>query len=116
MIQLRTADSEPFDFGGLLIRDLTADQSLSASVAHIDIPAGIEHPKAMSTKSDKYYVCTGGTVLFACDGREVRLTASDLLVIPANEWFQYRNDSGECTHVVLFHVPPFALDCEVFAE
>ena len=116
MVQVRLEDTEQFDFGGLLIRDLTAGQSLSASVAHIDVPAGTIHPKAKSTRSDKYYVCICGSVEFKLGDREVKLAASDLLAIPANEWFEYRNDSGESAHMVLFHVPPFDLDCEVFAE
>ena len=114
MLHIRPAQLEPFDFGGLLITDLTAGASLSASVAQIDIPPGAVHPRAKSTKSDKYYFCTSGSVEFTCEGQETNLLSPGLLVIPANEWFEYRNESNETACLLLVHVPPFDLSCEVF--
>ena len=116
MIQKSIGDIEQFDFGGILIKDFTADENLSASLAYIEIPPGIGHPRAQSTKSDKYYFCTSGSAMFRCGNREVQLNASGLLVIQANEWFEYWNDSRELARLLLFHVPPFDLNYEVFAE
>ena len=116
MKHFKRDESEQFDFGGLLITDLTAGASLSASVAQIEVPQGATHPRAKSTRSDKYYLCTSGSVAFTSEEHQVRLTSPELLVIPANEWFEYRNETNETARMLLFHVPPFDLDCEVFDE
>ncbi len=116
MLHVELADVDRIDFGGLAIADLTAGMSLSASIAQIEVPPGAAHIKAKSTKSDKYYLCTEGTVAFNCQGKQVLLVAPSLLVIPANEWFEYTNDSNETARLTLVHVPPFDLDAEVFAD
>ena len=115
MLHVKPDEVEQFDFGGLLITDFTAGTSLSASLAQIEVPPGAVHAKAKSTKCDKYYFCTAGSVVFTCEGQQVQLVASSLLVIPANEWFEYRNETSETARLLLVHVPPFDLDTEVFA-
>src|SRR5215211_920960 len=46
----------PFEWYGLAISDHTATLALSSSVATIDVPPGVRHPRAWSDRSDKYYV------------------------------------------------------------
>lgn len=116
MFFVNSTDVDQFDFGGLLISDFTAGSGLSASVAQVVVPPGAAHPKAKSLKSDKYYLCNSGSVDFICEGTEVRVVPSTLLVIPANEWFEYRNDTSETAELLLIHVPPFDLNSEVFGE
>ena len=116
MLHVELADVERINFGGLLIADLTAGMSLSASIAQIVVPPGAAHARAKSTKCDKYYVCTDGAISFVCQGRHVHLVAPSLLVIPANEWFEYTNPSIEPARLTLVHVPPFDLRAEVIAD
>ena len=113
---VRPRDVTPFEFGGLLIRDLTSESLDSASLAQINLAPGIAHPRAKSVRSDKLYVCIEGTVAFSTDSGSVRLEPMDLLVIRKNEWFEYRNGSGEPAVLLLVHAPSFELESEVFHQ
>ena len=44
------------------------------------------------------------------------LGTKDLLFIPKNEWFDYRNDQEETARLLLMHIPPFEIEAEEFAE
>jgi mannose-6-phosphate isomerase-like protein (cupin superfamily) len=113
---VRRADVGPFDFDGLEIRDLTATLAeSSASVAHIEVSPGIEHQKARSTLSDKYYICLHGEIQFLVDGEPADLAAGDLLIVERGDWFSYGNPGPEPAHLLLVHVPPFDLEYEEFA-
>ena len=103
----------PFDFHGLKITDFGPPQSDSASLAVIDVPPGAKHPKARSTKSDKFYFCLEGPVSFVVEKQEVSLQTSDLLVISKGEWFSYSNPADKQAKLLLVHVPPFDLNAEV---
>ncbi len=116
MLHVKRDEVEQFDFGGLLIKDLTAGTTLSASLAQIEVPPGAVHARAKSTKSGKYYFCTHGSVAFTGEGQQVQLVASNLLAIPANEWFEYTNETSDAARLLLVHVPPFDPDAEVFAD
>lgn len=104
----------PFDFGGLVIRDPALASLASASVALIDVPPGVSHPRAKSVESDKLYVCVSGTLSFTVGGTPVEMGPLDLLVIPRDEWFEYENRGDATATVLLVHIPPFNLDNEVF--
>ncbi|MCY4581395.1 MAG: cupin domain-containing protein [Chloroflexi bacterium] len=104
----------PFEFGGLMIRDPALASLTSASVALIDVPPGVSHPKAKSVESDKLYVCVSGALAFTVGGTRIALETSDLLVIPRGEWFGYENRGESTATVLLVHVPPFNLESEVF--
>ena len=71
MLHVKRYEVDKFDFGGLLIRDFTIGTTLSASVAQIEVPPGAVHARAKSTKCDKYYFCTGGSVAFTGEGQRV---------------------------------------------
>lgn len=107
---------EPFDFGGLEIRDFGPGEAGSASVALVRVPAGGSHPRARSARSEKYYLGLEGVLRFDIGGGPVQVRAGDLLVIPPMDWFSYRNDGAMPAAVALVHVPPFRLDDEEFAE
>jgi mannose-6-phosphate isomerase-like protein (cupin superfamily) len=106
----------PFDFKGLKIREMTPDELKSASVAEIEVPIGITHPLARSSKSDKLYICTEGQVSFQINNQDISLNPKDLLLIQKGEWFTYRNNNANTARLILVHIPPFNLECEEFAE
>ncbi len=109
-------DINPFDFGGLKIRELTPRELSEASIAEIEVAPGCSHPRARSKKSDKIYFCLQGTVSFRIEGQDVTLVNQDLLLIPKNEWFDYCNDNSETARLLLVHIPPFEIEAEEFAE
>lgn len=114
MDHVKLRNVTPFDFGGLVIRDPALTSLTSASVALIDVPPGVSHPKAKSVESDKLYVCVSGTLSFTVNGARIEMEPSDLLVIPKGEWFDYENRGDATATLLLVHVPPFNLESEVF--
>ncbi len=111
---IRYKDATPFDFNGLQIAELTPDGLDLASVAEITVPPGVQHDRARSTKCDKLYVCVEGEVSFNVGDESARLAPTDVLSIPKNEWFDYRNDGQAAARLLLVHIPPFDLECEQF--
>ena len=105
--------SEPFAWCGLHIRDYTAALDLSSSVAWIDVPRGIRHPRARSGRSDKYYVVVAGSVRFNAEGRTYDLGEGDVFVVPRGVSFEYENAASEEARLVLVHTPMFDADAEV---
>ena len=116
MTHIRYPEAEPFDFRGLTIRELTPKGLDTASFAEIEVPPGASHQTARSIRSDKVYYCTQGTVLFRVAGREIKLEAGDLLLIPKGDWFSYRNDTDQTARLFLVHIPPFDLEHEEFQD
>jgi len=116
MFHVRHAEISPFDFHGLQITDLTPLDFTAASVAQITVAPGVAHATARSSRSDKLYVCTKGWVEFAVVNIPVTLKMGDLLVIPKNTWFSYRNATGNEARLLLVHVPGFDLDAEEFRD
>ena len=104
----------PFNFMGLQIRELTPDGLLSASVAEVEIAPGAKHEMARSIRSDKLYVCIEGSISFRIEERDIKLEPRDLLLIRRGEWFNYHNESGAVSRVILIHIPPFDLESEEF--
>ena len=116
MEYIASKDINPFDFGGLKIRELTPKSLSEASIAEIEVAPGCSHPRARSNKSDKIYFCLQGALSFRIEGQEVALQNQDLLLIPKNEWFDYRNDNADTAQLLLVHLPPFEIEDEEFAE
>lgn len=110
----RLQNVPPTDFMGLLIRDPAPKSLQSASVAHVEVPPGVAHPRARSTRSDKLYICIDGSLEFVIDGERVEIEPVDLLVIEKGEWFEYRNTGARAAAALLVHIPPFDLSNEVF--
>ena len=92
MEHLSSNDVKPFYFGGHKILELTLRDLSEASISEIEVAPGCSHQRARSIKSDKIYFCLQGAVSFQVEGQDVPLESRDLLLIPKNEWFDYRND------------------------
>ena len=116
MHYVRSKDAGSFRFGDLHITDLTARALSSASIAHVEVSPGVAHDLAKSTKSDKFYVCITGNVVFEVNEQRIELGPLDLLIVERDEWFAYRNEGGQSATLLLVHVPPFDLESEVFRE
>ncbi len=116
MEYISSKDVKPFDFGGLKIRELTPKDLSEASIAEIEVAPGCSHKRARSNRSAKIYFCLQGAVSFRVEGQDVALDNQDLLLIPKNEWFDYRNDNAETARLLLLHIPPFEIEAEEFAE
>lgn len=114
MVHVPYQSVEPFDFKGLQIHELTPGGLGSISVAEIEVAPGAHHPTARSTKCDKIYICSEGTISFHVEGKAIQLTTRDLLFIAKNQWFEYRNESVKVARLTLIHVPPFDLESEEF--
>ncbi len=116
MEYVSSKDVKAFDFGGLKIRELSPRALYEASIAEIEVAPGCSHKRARSSKSDKIYFCFQGAVSFRVEDRDVALDNQDLLLIPKNEWFDYRNDNAETARLLLFHIPAFEIEAEEFAD
>lgn len=113
-MHVRKASLEPIEFKGLRIFDYTAGDSLSSSLAVVEVPAGASHPEAWSKKSDKYYLLTEGRVEFVVEGESTILEAGDLCLIRRGERFSYNNGSDRTVRLVVVHTPMFRLEDEHF--
>ena len=116
MILVELERIKPFDFDGLQIRDFIPGLLDSVSVAFIEVPPGVAHPKAKSTRSDKIYFCIEGRVQFKSEGKGFELKPKSLLVIGKLEWFEYSNKGCSSASLLLLHIPSFDLNSEVFAK
>jgi mannose-6-phosphate isomerase-like protein (cupin superfamily) len=106
----------PVDFGGLRIFDYTAGQSLSSSVAAIEVAPGARHLEAWSRRSDKYYLVSSGEVRFILDGDPHTMKAGDFCFVAKGRRFSYSNDSSRLAILILVHTPSFDLRDEVFVD
>lgn len=105
--QVKRTTTAPFDFYGLRIRELTPEDFSTASVAEVEVPPGVSHPAARSTKCDKLYICLKGMVKFQSHGQVRELQFLDTLLIKKSEWFRYTHDTSDIARMLLVHVPPF---------
>jgi mannose-6-phosphate isomerase-like protein (cupin superfamily) len=106
----------PIEFDGLEIRDYTAEEEVSSSVAEITIPPGVRHKRAWSRRSDKYYYVVEGTLDFVVGDETYILSGGDVCVIPQGVRFSYENKARSTARAVLVHTPGFDLAEEVFEE
>ena len=106
----------PIEFDGLEIRDYTADQKTSSSIAEVTIPPGVRHRRAYSRKSDKYYYVIEGSLNFVIGEYACTPSAGDVCIIPKGVRFSYKNKSEVVAKVLLVHTPSFDLAEEVFEE
>jgi mannose-6-phosphate isomerase-like protein (cupin superfamily) len=114
VLHIAHGDVPPFDFHGLRIVDYTRQLVPSASVAHIAVEPGVQHPTTRSTRSDKFYYCLAGPISFVVQDEAIVLGTGDVLVIAKNEWFSYTNATERDVRLLLIHVPCFDLAAEEF--
>jgi mannose-6-phosphate isomerase-like protein (cupin superfamily) len=113
---LRATETTPFEWCGLAISDHTAALELSSSVATIDVPPGVRHPRAWSDRSDKYYVVVEGRVHFDVGGESSELGPADVCIVRRGERFEYANRTSRTVRLTLVHTPPFDPDTERLEE
>jgi mannose-6-phosphate isomerase-like protein (cupin superfamily) len=113
---IRHDSIDPFDFGGLEIRDYTAGQDTSSSFGVITVPAGASHAESWSRRSDKYYYVVAGSVEFTLEGKVYALSAGDLCIVAKGAHFSYRNSGPREARLHIVHTPSFDLGSEVFVE
>lgn len=104
------------EFGGLEIRDYTAERDGSSSMAEITVPAGTRHKRAWSKRSDKYYYVIDGRLSFIVDNQVVDLSTGDACIIRRGARFSYENKTVAVAKLLLVHTPSFDLAEEVFEE
>jgi quercetin dioxygenase-like cupin family protein len=115
MLNTHYSSITPFTFGDLQIRELTLAGLTTASVAEITVPPAAAHPRARSSKCTKLYTCLDGCINFEVGEEQIELAIGDVLFIPINAWFSYRNATTAPAHLLLMHIPPFDMSCEEFA-
>ena len=115
-MMIRRASVMPFDFEGLEIRDYTNDLDHSSSGAEITVPAGVQHRRAWSKRSDKYYFGLQGRLSFTIGDQALELAAGDLCIIHKGDRFSYENRSHQLARILLVHTPSFDLSQEVFED
>ena len=104
------------EFDGLKIRDYTAEQDGSSSMAEIMVPAGVRHKRAWSRRSDKYYYVVDGRLSFIINDQVVDLSTGDACIIRQGARFSYENKTESIVKLLLVHTPSFELAEEVFEE
>ena len=105
-----------FEFFGLEIRDYTAGLEGSSSMAEIKVPAGAQHERAWSKRSDKYYYVVEGRLSFIVDNQVLDLSTGDVCIIHQGTRFSYENQTEETAKLLIVHTPSFELAEDVFEE
>lgn len=113
---IRKRDVEAIEFGSLRIFDYTADQTLGASMAEIEVPPGARHALSWSKRSDKLYAVVEGAVRFVIDDETADLEAGDFCLVRQGRRFRYANPFEASARLILVHEPAFDLDSEVFVD
>ena len=113
---VRKRSLDVIDFDGLRIFDYTAELARGASMAAIEIPPGAGHARSWSTRSDKYYLVTEGSVRFIIDGETMDLDTGDFCHVRCGQRFSYSNPTRAQASLVLVHEPTFDLEAERFAD
>ena len=111
---LSRSSMTPVDFRGLGIIDYTAGQSLSSSIAAVEVAPGAKHAEAWSRRSDKYYVVSSGEIRFLLEGEARVMKAGDFCFVQKGRRFSYSNDGPDLAILVLVHTPSIDLREEVF--
>jgi mannose-6-phosphate isomerase-like protein (cupin superfamily) len=87
---VRKAEVPPIHFGQLVIHDYTQGRESSSSLATIHVPPGADHPRAWSTRSDKYYYVLGGHVRFSLGRDDYDLMPGDFCFVGPGRAFLVR--------------------------
>ncbi len=106
----------PIAFEGLEVYDYTVGLDGRSSLAAIEVPPGARHPEAYSTRSEKLYLVTAGSLRFSIAGKVVELATGDFCHVPQEVRFWYENATSRPAALVLVHTPSFDLEAEVTVE
>ncbi|MBN1995519.1 MAG: DUF952 domain-containing protein [Anaerolineae bacterium] len=113
---LKTDATPPHEWEGLTIRDFTAGQNTSSSVARIQVPPGARHVRAWSTRSDKFYYLISGQLHFLLDDDIHLLVEGDVGLVQQGHKFAYVNKTNIPVELLLLHTPAFEREAEQCAE
>ena len=113
---VRKRSLDVIEFDSLRIFDYTAQPGGGASMAAIEIPPGAAHALSWSTRSDKYYLVTEGSLRFTIDEETADLDAGDFCLVRCGQRFRYVNPTRAPAALVLVHEPAFDLEAERFAD
>ena len=98
------------------IREITPARLETASLAMVDVPSGVGHGTARSSRSEKTSVCMKGQLSFVVKNEAVSLEPMEVLHVPKHAWFSYRNAGSDQARLLLMHIPPFHLASEEFKD
>lgn len=77
------------------------------SLVEVDVPGGVRHPLARSTRCQSIYYCAGGELDFEVEGAHMVVGPGDVVVIEPGEWFAYENRASEAARLLSMNVPPY---------
>ena len=106
----RYRDAESFEFGHLVIRDMTPPAFDIATFSEVEVPIGAVNPPYAAPANDKVYIGAAGEIEFNIDGEAVRLRRGDVLVIHKGEQYRYHNGGYELGRLFLMQLPADATD------
>jgi mannose-6-phosphate isomerase-like protein (cupin superfamily) len=116
MRHVENGSTTPHEWRGISIRDLTpVGGDTQGSLVEVDVPAGIQHPRARSTRCETFYYGLSGSVDFEVEGKRLVLAPGDLLAIQRSEWYSYRTSAG-AARLLSFNVPPYDPNATEIAE
>ena len=101
----RYADAESFQFGNLVVRDMTPSLFDVATFTEIEVPIGADNPPYAAESKDKVYVGVTGHIEFEIGDEARRLGPGDVLVIHAGEQFSYHNGGYAPGRLFVIQVP-----------
>ena len=101
----RYADSAPFAFGDIELRELTPEAFDLASFAEVVLPIGVERPSRENAKDHRMYICFRGDIEFAVNDEVFHLTTGDVVHIEKGETYGFHNGGYEEGRLLLIRVP-----------
>ena len=101
----RYADAASFQFGNLVVRDMTPSLFDVATFTEIEVPIGADNPPYAAETSDKVYIGVTGEIEFTIRDEVRRIGPGDVLVIHAGESFRYHNGGYAPGRLFVIQVP-----------
>ena len=101
----RYGDADSFQFGNLVIRDMTPSLFDVATFAEVEVPIGADNPPYAAEDNDKVYVGVAGQIEFSIGDDTVRVGPGDVLVIHAGDQFRYHNGGYAPGRLFVIQVP-----------
>lgn len=96
------------DWRSIRITELVPDGSHAlGSLVEVDVPGGVRHPLARSTRCQTIYYCKDGALAFEVEGRSFDAGPGDVVVIEPGEWYAYENGGATTVRLLSFNVPPY---------
>ncbi len=101
----RYEDAAPFQFGHLMVRNMTPDGFERLSIAEVEVTIGADNPPYAAASADKLYVGITGDIEFRTGEETARVRWGDVLVVRSGEHYAYHNGGYEMGRLLLLQVP-----------